>query len=79
MKYDNVIGDFHLIVHQDNTVLAVDGFDEHSVHNTQCVVQLESEEECQKLIKEFEDEEGELCWDDGSIMGKYEQLKFMRP
>lgn len=42
-------------------------------------VQLADQAEADKLITEFEDIDGELCYADDSIMGKYEALHQFRP
>jgi hypothetical protein len=41
--------------------------------------QLVDQAEADKLIKEFEDMDGELCHAENSIMGKYEVFHKMRP
>jgi hypothetical protein len=49
------------------------------VDEQSAIVQLESEAEAMKLIAEFEDRDGELCYADDAIMGKYEALHYFRP
>jgi hypothetical protein len=42
-------------------------------------VQLASEAEAKQMIAEFEDPEGDLMHEEGSIFGKYPQLHPFRP
>ena len=42
------------------------------------IVQLENEEEVQKMIAEFEDPEGELMYAEDSVFGKYPELHQFR-
>jgi len=42
-------------------------------------VQLANDEEAKKMIAEFEDMDGELMNEEGSIFGKYKELHQFRP
>lgn len=74
MKYDKSIEDVaRLTITSDNKATMV--MDEV----VPATVQLANDEEAVKLIAEFEDNEGELCHAEDSIMGKYPEFHPFRP
>lgn len=73
MKYEKTIDDiFSLSITEGN--FATVNSDEMSA-----TVQLENDAEADKMIKEFEDPEGELMHAEGAIFGKYPQLHQFKP
>lgn len=73
-KYNNIIGDFNLSISETNIAKLSMDADISTGANTTAPIQLTDDAEATQLIAEFEDNDGELCYADGSIMRKYTQL-----
>lgn len=74
MKYENTIEDTFSLKIDSNNLATV-----QSDSNDPVTVQLENDAEADKMIKEFEDPEGELMHAEGAIFGKYPQLHQFKP
>lgn len=75
MKYSKTIEDMFSLEINDSLVATVKG----DTDQPPATVQLENDAEADKMIKEFEDPEGELMHADGAIFGKYPQLHQFKP
>jgi hypothetical protein len=75
LKYNRTIDDiFSLSITHDNIATMSGDSDQQPA-----IVKLASDDEAQKLIKEFEDADGELCHDEDAIMTKYLEFHPFRP
>ena len=73
-KYHKVIDDIcELEITEDNfATISADDL-------SPVTVQLASDAEATQMIREFEDTDGDIMWDEGAIFGKYPELHKFRP
>lgn len=74
MKFEKTYPEFagKLSITEDNSATVTQ--DERTA-----IVQLENDDEANKLVLEFEDPDGDLMYAEGSIFGKYPALHIFRP
>lgn len=69
MIYNNQIGDHKLTIFEEDGKNKVSMEDEFNT--SLVVVEDMSEEDCQKLIREFEDPDGDIMYEPGSVHLRY--------
>lgn len=74
IRYAKKIGEMQLSITEEHLATITEFAEKIEV-----TVQLANLDESEQLIAEFEDEDGDLMYEDGAIFGKYAELHPFRP